>query len=152
MKQLLPSRDVSSTTLALQVTGTTAITSIKERQSYVSGTLQSYNFAGGQQLVGQNYKNCIRQEEGYCCIQYSVISYNMGGGAGDAIMICTIGGNAGANRCSGASLCISEMIIIPGGSSNTAGTSPPTGENYDRLKYLNKFDPCPFYPVWLYGP
>ena len=63
----------------------------------------------------------------------------MGGGAGDAIMICTIGGNAGANRCSGASLCISEMIIIPGASDNTAGSSPPVGETYDRSRsFLRK--------------
>ena len=81
------------------------------------------------QLAGQNYKNCIRQEEGYCCIQYTVITYNMGAGDADAVMICT---NDGVNRCTGASLCISEYLIIPGGTDNTAGTAPPTGTNYDR--------------------
>jgi len=45
----------------------------------ITGTIQNYNFAGGQQLAGQNYKNCIRPEEGYCCIQYNVNSYGMGG-------------------------------------------------------------------------
>lgn len=101
----------------------------------ITGTIQSYNFAGSQQLAGQNYKNCIRQEEGYCCIQYSVISYNMGGG--NAITICTIGGIGGANRCSGASLCSMDMIIIPGASQTPTGNPGTTGENYERFCGLN---------------
>ena len=43
----------------------------------LTGTLQSYNYAGLAQIKGQNYKNCIRAEEGYCCIQYDVVAYNM---------------------------------------------------------------------------
>jgi hypothetical protein len=35
-----------------------------------TGTIQSYNFAGGQLLNSQYYNNCIRTEEGYCKIQY----------------------------------------------------------------------------------
>ena len=35
----------------------------------LTGTLQSYNYAGLAQIKGMNYKNCIRAEEGYCCIQ-----------------------------------------------------------------------------------
>jgi len=94
----------------------------------VTGTIQSYNFAGGRQLVGQNYKNCIRQEAGMCCIQYSVISYNMGAGAGDAIATCAT--NA-ANRCSGATLCTTDYIIIPNG--GRSPISPLTEVNYDRF-------------------
>eukprot|EP00095_Tigriopus_kingsejongensis_P002474 maker-scaffold326_size205590-snap-gene-0.15 protein:Tk02474 transcript:maker-scaffold326_size205590-snap-gene-0.15-mRNA-1 annotation:"hypothetical protein L798_10568" len=33
------------------------------------GTIMSYNF--GQYLENQHYGNCIRQEEGYCSVQYS---------------------------------------------------------------------------------
>ena len=33
-----------------------------------SGTVQSYNFQGGQLLVSQYYTNCIRTERGYCGI------------------------------------------------------------------------------------
>ena len=98
----------------------------------VSGTLQNYNFAGGQQLVGQNYKNCIRQEEGYCCIQYNVISYDMGGGLADTITTCAAGGIDGANRCSGASLCTRDFIIIPGAGQTPTGNPGTTGENYER--------------------
>merc|ERR1719445_738416 len=35
-----------------------------------TGTIQSYNFAGGQLLQGMYYTNCIRTEAGYCGIQY----------------------------------------------------------------------------------
>ena len=39
----------------------------------LTGTIQSYNYAGLAQIKGMNYKNCIRAEEGYCCIQVSDI-------------------------------------------------------------------------------
>jgi len=96
----------------------------------VTGTIQSYNFAGGQQLVGQNYKNCIRQEEGYCCIQYSVISYAMGA------TTCAAGANAGATRCSGSSLCLQDMIIIPGAGASVNGNGN-SGENYEKFCGVN---------------
>ncbi|XP_059099287.1 uncharacterized protein LOC131893312 [Tigriopus californicus] len=36
-----------------------------------TGTITSYNFPGGQLLGDQVYGNCIRQNEGYCSVQYS---------------------------------------------------------------------------------
>jgi len=36
----------------------------------VSGSVKSYNFAGGQLLNSQYYTNCIRTEKGYCGIQW----------------------------------------------------------------------------------
>merc|ERR1712037_518152 len=36
----------------------------------VSGNVKNYNFAGSQILQGQDYDNCIRQEEGNCRIQW----------------------------------------------------------------------------------
>ncbi|XP_059098573.1 uncharacterized protein LOC131892751 [Tigriopus californicus] len=36
-----------------------------------TGTISSYNFAGGQLLGDQIYANCIRQNEGFCRVQYS---------------------------------------------------------------------------------
>merc|ERR1712050_156662 len=98
----------------------------------VTGTIQSYNFAGGRQLASQNYKNCIRQEEGYCCIQYTVIAYNMGGGEDDADMTCA---NNAANRCSGSSICFDDYIIIPQG--GVSPTSPAGTVNYDRFCGFN---------------
>jgi len=98
----------------------------------ITGTIQSYNFAGAQQLAAQNYKNCIRQEEGYCCIQYTVISYNMGGGAADAVTTCATNDD---NRCSGATLCTADFIIIPQG--GFSPNSPAGNVNYDRFCGLN---------------
>ena len=41
----------------------------------ITGTINSYNFANLAQLSTLNYKTCIRQEAGYCCIEYSAISW-----------------------------------------------------------------------------
>ena len=42
----------------------------------LTGTIQSYNYAGLAQIKGMNYKNCIRAEEGYCCIQVDNFNIN----------------------------------------------------------------------------
>merc|ERR1719154_722945 len=95
----------------------------------VTGTLNSYNFAGGAQLIGQNYKNCIRQEEGYCCIEYSVIGYSLGP---DSITCVQAGGAATsealATRCTGATTCTSEYILVPGVEAANAAVN-----TYDRF-------------------
>jgi len=44
----------------------------------VTGTIDSYNLANTVQLATLDYQNCIRQEEGYCCIEYTVISFKIG--------------------------------------------------------------------------
>jgi len=36
----------------------------------LSGSVYSYNFAGGQMLASMVYNNCIRTEKGYCAIQW----------------------------------------------------------------------------------
>merc|ERR1711892_100473 len=38
-----------------------------------TGTIQSYNNAGGFHLANQKYSNCIRTELGYCSIAYSAV-------------------------------------------------------------------------------
>ena len=98
------------------------------------GEIKNYNFDGGLQLASQNYKICMRQEEGRCCIQYNIIAYDMGANGGGAIQICTNGGLAGANRCSGASLCSVDYIIIPGAGESPTGNPNVPGENYERFE------------------
>jgi len=90
----------------------------------VSGTIDSYNFGNSAQLATLDYTNCIRQEEGYCCIEYTVISFQLGA------KTCA---DATTNRCSGGSVCISDYIIIPNVNNNV---NNPTG-NYDRFCGLN---------------
>ena len=34
----------------------------------IDGRFETFNFDGGQHLRNQNYRVCVRQEEGYCCI------------------------------------------------------------------------------------
>ena len=43
----------------------------------VTGTLQSYNFAGGVHLANQDYTICIRQEAGYCSIEYTADTFKI---------------------------------------------------------------------------
>eukprot|EP00094_Tigriopus_californicus_P013720 TCALIF_13276-PB protein Name:"Protein of unknown function" AED:0.26 eAED:0.26 QI:24/0.8/0.66/1/0.4/0.5/6/0/195 len=43
----------------------------------VSGSFQSYNFQGMVINDDQNYLTCIRQERGYCSIQYSANTFNL---------------------------------------------------------------------------
>ena len=83
----------------------------------MSGTINSYNLANSAQLSTLNYKNCIRQEAGYCCIEYTAISYKLGP------LACS---NAAAARCSGASVCSIDYIIIPEVENDSQVT-------YDRL-------------------
>ena len=78
----------------------------------LTGTLQSYNYAGAAQIQGHNYKNCIRAEVGMCCIEYSVVSST-------TFKINAIACAAAdptptpAISCAGASTCGSDYIIIP---------------------------------------
>jgi len=82
-----------------------------------TGTIQSYNLAGSIQLVGQNYKNCIRQEAGYCCIEYVPTTYTLG----------PIACAAAATRCASMSMCTLDYILIPEVSNQDAPNS------YDRF-------------------
>jgi len=102
----------------------------------VTGTVQSYNFANSLQLATQSWKACIRQEVGYCCIQWTVISYNLSPTACDAP----------ANTCAGATNCITEYITIPGGQSSTTGqpitsNSRFCGVNLNVLGYITQNTP-----------
>ena len=85
----------------------------------LTGTIQSYNLAETLELVGQNYKNCIRQEAGYCCIEYVPTSFQLGAET------CV----DAANRCASGSACTNDYIIIPG-VTNPSGANQP--DSYDR--------------------
>ena len=50
----------------------------------VTGTLQSYNFAGGKHLANQDYTICIRQEAGYCSIEYTADTFKVSMGLSGA--------------------------------------------------------------------
>jgi len=88
----------------------------------VTGTIQSYNLANSGQLSTLDYKNCIRQEAGYCCIEYTVISWAVSAKA------CA----AAATRCASAKTCTSEYLIIP-----NVINSGNVDVNYDRFCGVN---------------
>jgi len=85
-----------------------------------TGTIQSYNLVGAIQLVGTNYKNCIRQESGYCCIEYTPVIFTLG----------PIACAAAATRCASVSTCSQDYILIPE-VQNPSGTAQPG--SYDRF-------------------
>jgi hypothetical protein len=88
-----------------------------------TGTIQSYNYAGSVQLAATDYKNCIRQEEGYCCIEFIPTAFTLGPLACDEA----------DNRCTSASTCSEDYILIPGVINGVGGTTAETGtSSYDR--------------------
>ena len=58
-----------------------------------TGTIQSYNYAGGYHLASQKYSNCVRTEQGYCSIAYSAVitasDFSLSGTAGTALLQAT---------------------------------------------------------------
>jgi len=58
-----------------------------------SGTIQSYNYAGGYHLASQKYSSCVRTEQGYCSIAYSAVitasDFSLSGSAGTALLQAT---------------------------------------------------------------
>ena len=79
---------------------------------------------GAIQLIGQNYKNCIRQEAGHCCIEFTPITYTLG----------PIACAAAATRCASVSMCTLDYILIPG-VTNESGADQPG--SFDRYHYNN---------------
>jgi len=86
----------------------------------VTGTIQSYNVAGQIQLAAQNYKNCIRQEAGYCCIEFIPTIFQLGP------IVCA----AAATRCASVSTCSQDYVLIPE-VANPSGTG--NSGSYDRF-------------------
>ena len=84
----------------------------------VTGTLQSYNFAGGIHLANQDYSICIRQEAGYCSIEYTADTFKVSLGL-DALPLTvdTPSAITLVNTKSGVDniVCQTDYIIIPQG-------------------------------------
>jgi len=77
----------------------------------LTGTIQSYNFAGSTQISTHEWKGCIRQEEGYCCIQWDVVTWDV-----NAATCATA-----PNTCAGATNCLIDYVTIPAGQLTTTG-------------------------------
>jgi len=73
----------------------------------ISGNVKSYNYAGAQLLQSQNYDNCIRQEKGYCRIQWQQNSAT----TPDSFQLDT-DGNAATTALNTAS-CLLAYVKIP---------------------------------------
>jgi len=81
----------------------------------LSGSVNSYNYAGGQIIQSQDYDNCIRQESGYCRIQWQQNSAT----TPDSFQLDTVAGIALAIAAGGiqapaiATICDIAYVQIP---------------------------------------
>ena len=80
-------------------------------QTGVSGRIETFNYGAGTEAHAnsQQYTVCIRQEEGYCCIQFMPCADETNGFALD-------GGNTGG---AGEATCTLDYIAIPGAGTRT---------------------------------
>ena len=79
----------------------------------LTGTIQSYNFAGGHHLAGQDYTICIREEVGYCSITYSADTFKISLGRDATPALSSTFAAAGAENCNLDTM--ADYILIPGG-------------------------------------
>ncbi|XP_023321599.1 uncharacterized protein LOC111696274 [Eurytemora carolleeae] len=77
-----------------------------------SGTVTSYGFPGDTQLTSQNYESCIRQEKGYCGIQWDESTLTAPKDAFDLTNAAVAGQ---ANTGDTPAGCIASYIQIPNG-------------------------------------
>merc|ERR1711997_646715 len=96
----------------------------------VSGTVQNYNF-GGQLLQSQTYDNCIRQEKGYCRIQWQQNSAT----TPDTFQLDTVANTALAPA---ANICPLSYVTIPDASNN-------------GVSAMNAISPLGFQSNWCGG-
>ena len=78
-----------------------------------AGSVQSYNFAGGQLIQSLRYTNCIRTEAGYCAIQWKESSttspdpFEFGVSPPGAVWTTAAAGGASTTLCE-------QYVLIPG--------------------------------------
>ena len=78
-----------------------------------AGSVQSYNFAGGQLIQSLRYTNCIRTEAGYCAIQWKESSttspdpFEFGVSPPAAVWTTAAAGGASTTLCE-------QYVLIPG--------------------------------------
>ena len=95
----------------------------------VEGYIASYGFGSGQLLYAQDYQACIRQEEGYCGIEWHPSSRTTPDSFGLLHTAATMTGQ-GENTIG---TCVSSYINIPSatGYPNTIGGTQP--DRYNNL-------------------
>ena len=79
----------------------------------VTGTLQSYNFAGGRHLANQDYSICIREEAGYCNIEYTADTFKVSMGLNPPTTTVSTASKVGLITCSTV-----DYVYIPLGQQN----------------------------------
>jgi len=134
LKHTLDTTSKSWNILARQISCTAswkAPTDCVQYYTGISGNVKSYNFAGAQILQSQNYDNCIRQEKGYCKIQWQQNSAT----TPDSFQLDILN-NAAATTAANGPACIFAYVSIPDSSlDGVTGIDPgisPAATFYNR--------------------
>jgi len=80
----------------------------------LTGTFSSYGFDSSQMIIGQNYAYCIRPAAGYCCIEYTPVTWSVFAGSILGDIACTDPGSTNEFSCAGAANCNMNFIVVPG--------------------------------------
>merc|ERR1711990_20132 len=124
LKHTLDTTQKSWNILARQISCTAswkAPTDCVQYYTGTSGNVKSYNFAGSQMLSSMSYDNCIRQEKGYCRIQWQQNAASTPDPFQlDTAVAATNAGNAlGGVYNAIAYPCVLAYVKIPEGTANT---------------------------------
>jgi len=102
----------------------------------LEGSFKSHAFDSNQQIIAQNYAYCIRPASGYCCIEYTPVTWDVYAGSqvsGTGPVTCVQAAAAITENCASAVTCTSNFVIIPGAQSpqycNAAGSLCMSNEN-----------------------
>jgi len=103
----------------------------------ISGNVKNYNYAGNQILTSMAYDNCIRQEKGYCRIQWQ----QSAGTSPDPFQMDIVAATTADNALGGvynaiAYPCVLAYVLIPDASDNGID---PLSSALSGLAFQNKF-------------
>jgi len=99
----------------------------------LEGSFKSHAFDSSQQIIAQNYAYCIRPASGYCCIEYTAVTWDVYAGSQTGPIDCLQAALGTGDNCASATSCTSNFVIIPGAQSpqycNAAGSVCFSNEN-----------------------
>jgi len=99
-----------------------------------SGSFESFGLASSSMICGHNYATCIRPLDGYCCIEYTPTTWDLGAmnpaTPATSAVDCDGATATAATACTSAQSCQKNFVIIPG------AISPQTCKNDGTLCFL----------------
>jgi len=87
-----------------------------------TGSFDSFGLQSSSMICGHNYATCIRPLQGYCCIEYTATTWDVGSfipsddiaADGGVQTNCENNGASAITSCMGGSQCQKNFVLIPG--------------------------------------